>query len=238
MTKFDFNVKINQINCIIKQNENLKIIMEVDAKAEKKRSPLQSKQHAACYYNNTMKNLNVNLEESANYLIQLFYQTGKRYSCTRTKIGKLLSIVAFSYARKDQNLFSESIYKYNDCGTAIKDLQAYVDRDVYRQYKYEDISQPILLEPTIESSTLLDIPQKHRPIDNLPEEVKSEIKKVFCTFGSYSPYELGQCINPIIELEGMIDETGKVDLSKLYILNSDDFENSETPTPLVAFLFS
>ena len=33
------------------------------------------------------------------YLISLFYKTNKKYSCSRTKIGKLLSILEFKYAR-------------------------------------------------------------------------------------------------------------------------------------------
>lgn len=42
------------------------------------------------YHGNEMKNINVSLKSAANYFIQLFYKTGCKYSCTQTKIGKLL----------------------------------------------------------------------------------------------------------------------------------------------------
>ena len=39
------------------------------------------------------------LIDAANYFIQLYYKTGEKYSCSITKLGKLLSIAAFICAK-------------------------------------------------------------------------------------------------------------------------------------------
>jgi hypothetical protein len=60
-----------------------------------------------------MEKMHANLRECMNYLIQLFYKTDKRYSCTRSKISKLLSILAFKYAVYSIQLFDEKIFRYS-----------------------------------------------------------------------------------------------------------------------------
>ena len=70
-----------------------------------------------------MIELNANLKDVTSCLIRMFYQTDKKYSCTQTKLGKMLSILAFRYAINGEKLFNESIYRYPpNCGTLIKAL--------------------------------------------------------------------------------------------------------------------
>ena len=144
-----------------------------------------------------MEELNTNLFEAANYFIQLFYRTGKVFSCTRTKIGKLLSIVAFSYAREDKLFLNEKIYKYDGCGTIINELEAHIDREVYLQCTYNNSKQSYT-QQIDETSHIVDLAKKYQKIDSLTPNVKERIKKIFCRFCAYSPSELGQCICPIV----------------------------------------
>ena len=82
-----------------------------------------------------MTELHADLKEIANYFIELFKATGSKYSCSRTKLSKLISIVAFVYAKKDEKLFDEKIYKYKTdsvdefCGTGIQELIFLIGRD-------------------------------------------------------------------------------------------------------------
>lgn len=89
--------------------------------------------HCKCSLANSkskMQNSNLRLKEITYYLIQQFYKTGEKYSCTQTKLGKLLSILAFKYARNGQKLFDTPIYKYPPrCGTLIKAL-TFIPKDI------------------------------------------------------------------------------------------------------------
>ena len=198
-----------------------------------KNNALCVEQTRVCSMKCKMENLNVNLEQAANYLIRMFYQTGQKYSCTRTKIGKLLSIVAFVYAKKDRRIFNETIYKYGDCGTTINELTATVDRDVYLQCEYQNDGNYI--NDQFDASAL--IPDKHKNISSIEKDVAIVLENVFRHFGSYSAYELGQFICPIIEASNMILENNVVNLPQLCKLEYKDFEVSENNHNLLKYLF-
>lgn len=179
--------------------------------------------------------IHANLRESANYLIQLFYQTKKRYSCTRTKVGKLLSIVAFVYAKKGEKLFDETIFKYDNCGTSINELKVYVDRDVYIQYQYADDCQYINCEFLRDE----DVIEKHKDIGSIDDTLKDVIENVFRNFGAFSAYDLGQCINPIVNLPQIVNEKGEIQLHNISIINFELFDEgllNEKSSFLVKFL--
>lgn len=157
------------------------------------------------------------VEECANYLIQFFYKTDKRYSCTRTKIGKLLSILAFKYAvNYDENIFPRQIYRYSECGTIIASLQCYVDRDVYFDYPYVNSKKRISRNELNENA---DIPGRYKEVSNLAPGLKKDIEDVFFTFGAYSQVDLSDVLNPIVEYEGICNSEGIIDLSKIILLH-------------------
>ena len=216
MTNFDFNVKINQINCTIEQNKNLKFNMEVNAEILPQGAPLQSKQYVACYYNKTMTDNCVNLREATNYLIQLFYQTNKRYSCTRTKLGKLLSILAFKYARKGEKLFDQTIYKYPpSCGTLINELNFIVPRDIYTRNIVDGNDPDNMTIINVSLSACANVPTQYKDIKTLSTPVREELEKVFNTFGTYPASELGKLLNPIVECILINGSCNEIDLSKV-----------------------
>lgn len=181
-----------------------------------------------------MEELNVNLEQAANYLIQLFYRTNQRYSCTRTKIGKLLSIVAFVYAYEDKKLFSESIYKYNDCGTSFNELKLFLGREVYMKDRYLDDEQPYKGD----FNYCNDIPKDYQYIENIDECLRTNIEEVFKKFASYPPVSLGNCINTIVNYKDMVDEMGKINLFKISTLTESCFDYESVNTDLLDYLFA
>ena len=167
---------------------------------------------------NKLTNESVRLFSAANYLIQLFYYTDKKFTCTRTKLGKMLSVAAFIYAKQGKKLFKETIYKYNECGTAIKELQFY-DRDIYVQSQYFDDDD--LERKEIALCYNLIIPEIYRN-SYLPKDVENILNNIFSTFASCSALKLGELINEI--LNEVLDDTnrGIVDLSKFTSLNYND----------------
>ena len=184
-----------------------------------------------------MEKLNTNLSHVANYFVQLFYKTGQKYSCTQTKVGKLLSVLAFLYARKGKILFDETVYRYKGCGAVIDDLKAVItDRDVYIKSKFEDfdgeITEEIIDALFDESDESLNT---YRDVSSISPELKDNIEKVFRKFGAYSAYSMGQLINPIVNYNGVADEYDAIDLEVIMSLNKDDFDKSNE---LIEFLFS
>ena len=171
-----------------------------------------------------MKNLNMNLKEITYYLIQLFYKTGKKYSCTQTKLGKLLSILAFKYARNEQLLFNESISKYPPhCGTLIEDL-VFIPKDIYiRDLDVEDPDKlKIINEPFDDKA---EIPNNYMDINNLSDQVKKDIEDLFRLFGSYPASKLGEYLNPIVELT--VSDDNKIILNMIKTISIEDFSENE-----------
>ena len=171
-----------------------------------------------------MNNLNINLKELTYYLIQLFYQTGRRYSCTQTKLGKLLSILAFRYAHNGNILFEETIYKYPpNCGALIKDL-TFVPREIYtRDINADDFDMSSPIDVAIDTS--IDIQESYKMDFTLSNEVISEIETVFRLFGAYTPYKLGELLNPVVNK--IKSDGNELNLEKLKELNITDFSTSE-----------
>ena len=177
-----------------------------------------------------MKELKVNLKEATNYLIQLFFKTNQKFSCTRTKVGKLLSIVAFKYAFQDTRIFDEIIYRYPpNCGTLIKDLMLFIPRDVYiRDVSLGDNDSCNIISEGF--SCCIDIPAQYKDVGTIPGEVKDEIEKVFKLFGAYPASDLGSLLNPIVE-QVVVEPSDKIELEKLKNISVDVEDN-----PIIKYL--
>lgn len=181
--------------------------------------------------NKKMQDIHTDLVFATNYLIQLFYQTNKTYVCTRTKIGKLLSIVAFVYAKDGKKMFDENICRYDGCGTTIKELAYIIEHEVYpvssnlpNQKEITEISQ----DP--------NIPDRFLNIGSLNDNVKENIKKVFLKFGSYSPKNLGELLNELFCCNKIKTyDNVTIDLEVFSQISRDDFINRNE---LIDFIFS
>ena len=174
-----------------------------------------------------MEELNVNLKTATDYLISLFEATDQKYSCSRVKLGKLLAIVAFKYAQNDKLIFNEAVYKYKDCGAIMYGMNAITDMSPYIRVEYFDNKQHIDLE--FNDKVLSQI--------ELPDDVKSVIEDVFRRFGAYPAKDLGCMINPILNVDGILDEDGKVKLYRFKELNASEIKEENNVSSLVKFLF-
>ena len=173
-----------------------------------------------------MEPLDIDFIEATNYLISLFEATDRRYSCTRTKIGKLLSIVAFVYARQNKRLFLEEVLEYENCGTTFGELLRLVGRDIYREYEYSDNEENIC-DPIEEDGRFKDIPQ----------DVRKTIEEVFRKFGAYKAPGLGKLIMPIIKKSNVINEDKTININQIYLLEYNDFDKEEKDNVLIQYLF-
>ena len=188
---------------------------------------------------NRMKEVYVDLETATNYLVQLFYQTGRRYSCTRTKLGKMLAIVAFKYARADEIIFAESVYEYGEhCGAVISGLAMIVDRDAYLNYQYLDVKDDSNVDKIIddERERKAFIPEKYKKTSGITDGVKDRIKEVFALFGGYSAPLIGHFINDLIYLPGVIMNDGTISLQKISELSINDIRDV-SQSRLIKYLF-
>jgi len=185
----------------------LKIFMEVNADKLFEDLDLHCRRQIACFKNRTMVNQIENLEVASKYLLEFFKITDEKYSCSRTKIGKLLSIVAFVYARKDVRIFKEEIHKYNDCGTSIDELRSFVPLNLYRNSTYSDNNASISDDLSIDNTT-----DEYSILSN---DLRKTIKDVFMRFGAYLPLNLGKSINTIVEYPGVTSDDGIINLDAI-----------------------
>ena len=228
MTKYDFYYKINL--------ETGEVFSEYNKGCEQKgyieifvNRSLQ--ENLINMITNDIKLLGKNVQavKAAEYLIKLFNSTQQKYSCTRTKLGKLLAIVAFRYARQGIKIFDENVYKYGDCGAIVGGLTL-LEREYFMQPSYNDNCQRI--QGGIDS-----IDDSFNPID-IPEDLKQELFSVFLEFGAYTPGALGKDINPLLDYENIVESDGLVNISKLISITALDLKLRNIASPVVDYLFS
>lgn len=238
LTNFDTNAIINDIIFQIKKGK-VKFFMEVNADNIEKIFYPHCKQNTAWCESKGMtetestkgtieglEEVNASLREITYYFIQLFYKTNKRYSCTQTKMGKLLSILAFRYAKRNkQKLFNEMIFRYPPCcGTLIKDL-VFIPKDIYtRELGQVDFDDSQHIDDELIDN--VEIPLEYRKTDNLSASLKSDIEYVFREFGAYPGDVLGTLLNPIVQK--IIDNDSEpIVLSKLSGIERNDYGTDE-----------
>lgn len=154
-----------------------------------------------------LEGLNIDLIDIADYLISLFYKTNKKYTTSRTKIGKLLSIVAFSGAKYGIKFFNEIIYKYGNSGTIIEELLHY-EQQIYLVLDDIDCSNKIL------RNEINNNLKSRFDNNNLDVSIKELVIDVFLNFGAYSTLNLGKMINEFRE-EIYNDDKTFIDLEKI-----------------------
>lgn len=182
---------------------------------------------------NMEKYLNANFRQSTNYLIQLFFKTGKKYSCTRTKLGKLLTIASFVYARKNEVLFSEAICKYNNCGTLINALTLFIEREVYLELEYVDNKQYI--DACFDND--IEIPKFYSEVCDVDIELRKVLENVFRHFGSYTASDLGELIVPIINTGKVVNSNEEIDLNEIYRIDKNEILSNNKGNELIEFIF-
>ncbi len=234
MTNIDFSDIISAlISSISKKEGSIKISLEVNADTEGIDLP-HCKLGYTCKMNLGMKELHTSLKGVTYYLVQFFYKTEKKYSCTQTKLGKLLSILAFKYAKNKILLFDEIIYEYpSHCGTLIKAL-TFVPQNIY----VRGLSEPSNDRPTENNDEFIDVivPSQYTSVIDLSDSIKNEIEQVFRYFGAYSGDDLANNLNPIVD-KIIKKDSGELDLSLLSSLTQTDFNISDDNNKIVNYIY-
>lgn len=180
-----------------------------------------------------MQELHTDFKELTNYLIHLFYQTNKNYSCTRTKIGKLLSIIAFTYALEDVKLFDETIYEYEDCGTIIGELNYIVCREEYFTFANKDDKKFIDIPFNLNA----EIPSIREKTATISIEIRERTEKIFRRFGSYTQVDLSKILNPIIQNSKITNNKKEIDLIKFKNLKKSEIYRENQDNELINYLW-
>ena len=71
----------------------------------------------------------------------------------------------------------------------------------------------------------------------IPLEIREEIERVFCNFGAYTQARLGECLNPIVEYDGVCRTDGVVDLDRIAELTIHDIKNMGS-NEVIDYIFS
>lgn len=178
-----------------------------------------------------MENLNYDLKQITYEFIKLFYKTDKKYSCTQTKLGKLISILMFLYARNNKLLIFSKVYKYLDCGTFIKDLNFIPSTIYFRNLDIPDPDGVFVIYDAIKEDTF--IPNQYKKFGVLPIILEKDIREVFRRFGAYSTSNLSEYLNPIVDII-VLEDSNELDLDIIKNLDKEKFKGN----PIAEFIFS
>lgn len=235
LTLHDFKGIIAIPTYLVLKSKDVKNVMEDFAQYYKE---IYVKTYSTCANKKGMEleKRNIELKKITYYFIQLFFQTGKKYSCTQTKLGKLISIVALYYARNNVQLFDEKISKYKpNCGTLIEAL-AFIPKSIYSRDIFEQdndkndvISEKMLSGKKSEQYSVDE--------DEIPEDVRNQIRDVFINFGAYCGGALAKCLNPIVD-EIISDDGETLDLSKVQKLSLNNFAGNKESREVIEYLLN
>lgn len=179
----------------------------------------------------------------ANFLIQEYWKNrvdGLRIECTRTKIGKLLTIIQILSIKCRHQLAFKDTIAVETCGTSVPILSI-----LWYPYNIWELSVNELFDNSVffkrnakidtKSVTIEDkpLPDLYKNISDIDDSLKKIVKDVFLEFGAYDGYEIGKLINQFkadISLDSVVCE------EKITAwLNNLDIQ-SETANNLVLFI--
>lgn len=156
----------------------------------------------------------VKVESAAKFLASLYFKTGKRYTCTKTKIEKMLTIAWFIKLRNGEQLFINSVL-INNCGTGVSGLEEF-EATVLMGSEPENrkrITDCICSEET-------NVPEiyKEKSIGYIDDKIKKLLVDVFKEFGNWKAADIG------IALDEFKDDVST--FSELYDRYIVDFQKS------------
>lgn len=174
----------------------------------------------------------IGIIESAKYVIRLYFRTGSKYTCSRTKVEKIVAIAAFTAYRQKKRLLIDNIYLKN-CGVGFPQINTVFFSDIIdgkeddNQYIYDkiDVSIPVL-ERYI----------RNNDEDDLNPSVKELLETTFRTFGAFNSRTLGCAIddfkNEIITNQ-IVDERKAIDF-----FSNDSLKNNYKNNLIIDYICS
>lgn len=137
--------------------------------------------------------------EPACYLVSLYYKTGCKYVCTRTKTSRLLTIYKFCKMKSNPELFNH--YFVSSYYMFIRYLNIFFCMDEYVVWEREGIDNQLEIED--EFTEPKNMPSYYHKIlqeANLNLQSLNLLETIFRKFGNYSINDLAAKLNPLQEL--------------------------------------
>lgn len=211
------------------ENDNIYIYIKENCKKSKKKLIYKGK---SMNQNETILSTKIYKKisafDGANFIIQLYYKTGQKYHCARSKVEKLLSIAGFVVMAKNaESLYNENIV-LNSCGTGFAEFPGYFPPDLIEGTEKET-NAPLeeqILQSLDESAV---IPLAYNELsDDLEEATKKLLENVFIKFGNYGSDKLGKAIDEFKKEVAVKDSNGRL------IIDPKKFHDSLSSFPIKA----
>lgn len=140
-----------------------------------------------------MREMEINIKPYAIYLISLYYKTGCKYSCTRSKINKLLIIFKLCFIKNNLKTFDNKLIIYENF-SYFEDLSIIMEKDVYCTEKSIEENSKIIDK----LNEMVEIPPMYKTYIKLAEEEKKLLEIIFREFGNFNINYLSDKIEPIV----------------------------------------
>jgi len=157
------------------------------------------------------------IKSYVDYLVCLYYQTGRKYYCVRPCINRLLIIFKLCCDKNNIKTFSDNIYINSGC-VGIPRIFDIIERDVY--------FPPCPAQQNFEITEVLDknafIPEKFSyALEDFSISVaeKKLLEDIFRLFGNYDISFLAKNQNEIIKQMPTIDLSGDKMINKFEVYN-------------------
>lgn len=163
-------------------------------------------------------------KDCVDYLIYLFtINQNNKYSCTKTKIGKIMSIIIFKVLVSDEALDQEKEYfknnvsisrydKNQNCGTKIDLLNRYIDiLSEYESFGFGENNSIVIELSSIETKEAQDKAQELQ----INSKIKELIDQTFALYASKNTKFIGNEISVLLNEISAFNDDGSVNYEKI-----------------------
>lgn len=218
----------NDENCIIIEmhpNNVKKITIELDSATHPDQSDLFVFNNGQALKIGEIKNISdkeikdlvkdkkmgpINILDAANFLIQLYYKTAKRYNCTRTKIEKLLVLANLIAFANNTTLFDHAML-INKCGVGIPILGGFYLSNIVEGEDSNKAISPDLIDESI------IVPTVYKLQSEIDDNTQKLLIEIFLKFGAYDAWRIG---NMYDEFKYEISDTNPQDIEHPIIVSA------------------
>lgn len=161
---------------------------------------------------------NIDIFDAAKYIVCLYYKVDKPYTCSRTKIEKLLAIADLVFIKYSKRLFPKWPIYINSCGIGYRVLPTDSLLFPIDNIKTGNSCTEFSDKLTINLDNERDIPSMYA-IDFPEGNERKVLEEVFCRFGACTAKLIGSAIDEfkIYIQSDMVSDSGlkdKVDVEK------------------------
>lgn len=172
--------------------------------SNKKQKPMNRKTFFCDSIEQEKKETMQKIVGAANFIIQHFIKCDGTYSCSKTKLEKLLAIANLKFLKDGRQIFDNAILTRR-CGVGIDiEFPRYLCGDVVigtSSVEHESKIELDCFQPDLPYSSIYDT-----YVNILSNEEKDVLREVFFTFGGYKRETLGEWLNEFKEF--LVDKPG------------------------------